>query len=139
MPAGSPTPTTLPLIGPQGVRGAYLVAFDPVKQTERWRITGGGGSGGGVVTTAGNLVFQVVNDGRLLALNAEDGMKLFEAQTGQRGMGPPITYELDGKQYVSFMGGTGQGGRGGLAVPFRRAASCLRRAGVASPRPVPSS
>jgi hypothetical protein len=28
-------------------------------------------------------------------------------------MGPPITYDLDGKQFVSFMGGTGQGGRGG--------------------------
>jgi hypothetical protein len=34
-------------------------------------------------------------------------------QTGQRGMGPPITYEFEGKQYISFMGGTGQGGRGG--------------------------
>jgi len=113
VPPGSPTPTTPPLIGPQGVRGAYLVAFDPVRQTERWRIAGGGGSGGGVVATAGNVVFQVVNDGRLLALNAQDGMKLFEAQTGQRGMGPPITYELDGNQYVSFMAGTGQGARGG--------------------------
>ena len=31
-------------------------------------------------------------------------------------MGPPITYELDGKQYISFMGGTGQAGRGGGAA-----------------------
>jgi quinohemoprotein ethanol dehydrogenase len=118
VPPGTPTPANPPLIGPQGVRGAYLVAFDPATKTERWRITGGGGSGGGVLATAGNLVFQVVNDGRLLALNARDGVKLFEAQTGQRGMGPPITYEFEGKQYVSFMGGTGQAGRGGgAAVP----------------------
>jgi quinohemoprotein ethanol dehydrogenase len=74
---------------------------------------GGGGSGGGALATASNLVFQIVPDGRLLAYTAEDGKKLFEVATGQGGMGPPITYELDGKQYVTFMGGTGQGGRGG--------------------------
>jgi len=34
-------------------------------------------------------------------------------------MGPPITYDLDGKQYVSFMGGTGQGGRGGPVLEPR--------------------
>jgi quinohemoprotein ethanol dehydrogenase len=50
----------------------------------------------------------VVNDGRLLAYSADKGEKLFEVQTGLRGgMGPPITYMLDGKQYVSLMGGTG--------------------------------
>jgi quinohemoprotein ethanol dehydrogenase len=108
VPPGTPTPTTPPLIGPQVARGGYLVAFDPVTRTERWRISGGGGSGGGVLSTAGNVVFQVINDGRFLVLNAESGMKLFEMQTGQRGMGPPITYEFEGKQFVSFLGGTGQ-------------------------------
>jgi hypothetical protein len=70
---------------------------------------------GGTVTTAGNLVFQVVPDGRLIAYNAESGKKLLEIQSETKvGMGPPITYLIDGKQYVSFMGGTGQvtGGRG---------------------------
>jgi quinohemoprotein ethanol dehydrogenase len=115
LPAGAPVPTNPPLIGPEGVRGGFLVAFDPVARKERWRVAGGGGSGGGALATAGNLVFQVLNDGRLLALGADDGRKLFESQTGQRGMGPPISYELDGKQYISFMGGTGQAGRGATA------------------------
>jgi quinohemoprotein ethanol dehydrogenase len=119
MPAGAPTPANPPLIGPQGVRGGYLVAFDPGARTERWRVAGGGGSGGGALATAGNLVFQVVNDGRLLAYTADEGKKLFEVQTGQRGMGPPITYQFDGKQYVTFMGGTGAQGRGGGVVPPR--------------------
>ena len=35
------------------------------------------------------------------------GMVLWEVQTGQRGMGPPVTYQLDGKQHISFLGGTG--------------------------------
>jgi quinohemoprotein ethanol dehydrogenase len=122
VPAGTPTPANPPLIGPpQSVRGGFLVAFDPVTQKERWRNPGGGGSGGGAVATASNLVFQVINDGRLLAYAAEDGRKLLEIPTGQGGMGPPITYELDGKQYISFMGGTGQAGRGrgGAASPPR--------------------
>jgi quinohemoprotein ethanol dehydrogenase len=116
LPAGAPTPSNPPLIGPpQSLRGGFLVAFDPVTRTERWRNPGGGGSGGGALATASNLVFQVVNDGRLLAYTAADGKKLFEVPTGQNGMGPPITYELDGKQYISFMGGTGQAARGGAA------------------------
>ncbi len=101
---------TLPAIGPtppEGQRG-MLVAWDPVTQKERWRTPGGGGIGGGTVTTASNLVFQVVNDGRLMAYSADKGEKLFEVQTGLRGgMGPPITFMLDGKQYVALAGGVG--------------------------------
>jgi hypothetical protein len=57
--------------------------------------------------TASNLVVQVVGDGRLRVLAAGDGTVLWETQTGQRGMGPPITYRLDGRQHISFMGGQG--------------------------------
>ena len=61
------------------------------------------------MTTAGNLVFQVVPDGHLMAYKADTGEKLLDIQTGLRGgMGPPITYTIDGKQYVSVMGGRGQ-------------------------------
>jgi hypothetical protein len=65
-------------------------------------------AGGGTVTTAGNLVFQVINDGRLLAYSADKGEKLFELQTGRSGMAPPISYEVDGKQYVALMGRLGR-------------------------------
>jgi quinohemoprotein ethanol dehydrogenase len=89
-----------------------------VNQKERWRAPVGGGSGGGTVATGGNLVFQVVPDGRLMAYTADKGEKVLEIQTGLRGgMGPPITYMLDGKQYVALAGGQGgQGGRGGPPV-----------------------
>ena len=99
-----------PAIGPtpqEGQRG-ILLAWDPVTQKERWRSNGGGSIGGGTVTTAGNLVIQVIPDGRLVAYSADKGEKLLDVQTGLRsGMGPPITYMLDGKQYVSVMGGQG--------------------------------
>ena len=84
-----------PAIGPvpqEGQRGV-LLAWDPVTQKERWRANGGGSIGGGTVTTAGNLVIQVVPDGRLVAYSADKGEKLLDVQTGLRGgMGPPITY-----------------------------------------------
>jgi quinohemoprotein ethanol dehydrogenase len=105
-----PAPPSPPGIGPeppQGQRG-MLIAWDPTMQKEQWRAPGGGGIGGGTVSTAGNLVFQVINDGRLVVYTADKGEKLLDVQTGLRGgMGPPITYQLDGKQYVTLMGGTG--------------------------------
>ena len=99
-----------PAIGPptaEGMRGA-LEAWDPVNQKLAWRIDGGGGIGGGTVTTAGNLVFEVINDGRFRAVTADNGEILYEIQTGRTGMAPPITYEADGKQYVAFQGGLGR-------------------------------
>ena len=109
-PQPAPTHPSPPAVGPvppEGQRG-MLVAWDPVTQKERWRTPGGGGIGGGTVTSAGNLVFQVIPDGRFVAYNANKGEKLLEIQSGLRGgMGPPITYMLDGQQYVSFLGGLG--------------------------------
>jgi quinohemoprotein ethanol dehydrogenase len=116
-PAGTDPPSAAklpspPAIGPEppppGERG-ILVAWDPATQKERWRAPGGGSIGGGTVTTAGNLVFQVIPDGRLVAYRADTGEKLLDVKTGLRGgMGPPITYQIDGIQYVSLMGGTGR-------------------------------
>src|SRR5438128_11876443 len=124
-----PAGKTLPAIGPaapEGQRG-MLVALHLITQKERWRTPGGGGIGGGTVTTAGKVVFQVIPDGRFVAYSADKGEKLLDVQTGLRGgMGPPITYVLDGKQYVALMGGTGPfgnrgagggGGAGGNAPP----------------------
>jgi PQQ-dependent dehydrogenase (methanol/ethanol family) len=99
--------TSIGPTAPAGVNGG-LQAWDPVNQKLVWRADGGGGIGGGTVTTAGNLVFQVMNDGTFRAYSADKGEKLFEAKTGRTGMAPPITYEAGGKQYVAFMGGLGR-------------------------------
>ncbi len=85
-----------------------LQAWDPVGRKLVWRGDGGGGIGGGSVTTAGNLVMHVANDGMFRVYSADKGVKLYEVQTGRTGMAPPITYEVDGKQYVAFMGGLGR-------------------------------
>ena len=110
-----------PSIGPEP-SGGNLVAWDPVTQKERWRAQGGGSSGGGTVTTAGNLVFQVLPNGLLRAYSADKGEKLLEIQTNLKtAMGPPMTFLLDGKQYVTVQGGQGAAGSGfggGSASPI---------------------
>jgi quinohemoprotein ethanol dehydrogenase len=94
-------------VPPEGVR-AGLQAWDPVNRKLAWRADGGGGIGGGTSTTAGNLVFQTLSDGHLRAFSADKGAKLFEIQVGRTGLGPPITYEAGGVQYVAFQGGSGR-------------------------------
>ena len=125
-PATPQPPPPPPLLDPPAngpvrpVRGGILSAWDPATQTERWFAPAGGQSGGGVVTTASNLVIQVTPQGRLIAYTADDGEKLLDIATGQTaGMGPPITYLLDGKQYIALMGGLGNPPpRGSVAPPF---------------------
>jgi quinohemoprotein ethanol dehydrogenase len=99
---------------------SILSAWDPATQKERWFAPDGGNSGGGALSTAGNLVFQVTPGGRLRAYTADKGERLLDIASGQiGGMGPPMTYLMDGKQYIAFMGGIGAPpGPGAVAPPF---------------------
>ena len=96
------------------VRGGILTAWDPATQKERWFALGGGQSGGGTLSLASNLVIQTLGNGRLKAFTADKGEQLLDIELPvSSGVGPPMTYMLDGKQYVAVMGGTGAQGRGG--------------------------
>lgn len=84
-----------------------LVAWDPVKQQAAWRAPYPSLVGGGVLATAGNLVFQGRADGILAAYRATDGMPLWQFDAGTGIIAPPITYSIDGNQYISVMAGWG--------------------------------
>jgi quinohemoprotein ethanol dehydrogenase len=62
---------------------------------------------GGTLTTAGNLVFQGTADGRFVAYTADRGEKVWEATIGTGIIASPVTFELDGMQYVTVMCGWG--------------------------------
>ena len=111
-PAAVPAPPAIPAIGPEG-RGNILVAWDPVAGKERWRGLAAGFNQGGTLA-AGDVVFSSVNN-RLLAYRADTGEQLLDLPTGLSQMGPPMTFLLDGKQYVAVAGGppVPPGGRGG--------------------------
>ena len=58
------------------------------------------------MTTAGGLLFSGTLDGLFFAMDAETGDILWEVQLG-RGPATPVTYELDGRQYVTILSGPG--------------------------------
>jgi quinohemoprotein ethanol dehydrogenase len=87
--------------------GGKLIAWDPVKGREVWRVDQEHPFNGGVLTTAGNLVFQGTADGKLIAYSADQGKRLWEAKAQTGVIAPPITYAIGGEQYVTVMGGWG--------------------------------
>jgi quinohemoprotein ethanol dehydrogenase len=84
-----------------------LLAWDPIARKPRWTAEYGNYWNGGTLVTAGNLVFQGTAAGDFIAYNAATGEKLWSAYAGTGIVAPPITYSVDGKQYVSVMAGWG--------------------------------
>jgi quinohemoprotein ethanol dehydrogenase len=87
-----------------------LKAWDPVQQKAVWSVKHPGSFNGGVLSTAGGLVFQGTSDGRFAAYAADSGEKLWEITTNIGIVAPPISFSVDGKQYVSVLAGWGGGG-----------------------------
>jgi quinohemoprotein ethanol dehydrogenase len=87
----------------------FLIAYDPVAQQERWRVAQGKAefSGGGVLTTASNLIVQGRSSGHLVVYRAETGEKIKEIEVGTAIMAAPVSYELDGEQYIAVLAGFG--------------------------------
>ncbi|MDJ0907147.1 MAG: PQQ-dependent dehydrogenase, methanol/ethanol family, partial [Woeseiaceae bacterium] len=84
-----------------------LLAWDPVEQKEVWRASQSLFENGGVLSTAGNLVFHGTADDQLIAFNAQTGEPLWSADTQTGVLAPPITYSIDGEQYIAVVAGWG--------------------------------
>jgi quinohemoprotein ethanol dehydrogenase len=84
-----------------------LIAWDPVAQKERWRVSFPGPFNGGALATAGNLVFQGNAAGNFVAYGATNGKPLwtFPAQTGV--VAAPVTFSVGKEQYVAVLAGWG--------------------------------
>jgi PQQ-dependent dehydrogenase (methanol/ethanol family) len=118
-----------------GLPSGHLLAWDPVAQKEAWRVQHELMWNGGLLSTAGNLVFQGTGQRRFVAYRATDGEKLWEVPTSTSILASPVTYELDGAQYVSVLAGwggafglnradaVGTGKRGGWILTFALAGS----------------
>jgi PQQ-dependent dehydrogenase (methanol/ethanol family) len=85
----------------------HLVAWDPVGQREAWRVEHPQPLSGGTLSTAAGLVFQGRADGSFRAYRADDGVVLWEFSQ-ETGIGAaPITYAVDGTQYIAVLAGWG--------------------------------
>ncbi len=107
---------------------ASLLAWDPVKQQRAWEITQPIAPNGGTLTTAGNLVFQGRADGIFAAYDATTGKQLWNFNAGLGISAPPITYELDGRQYIALLVGWG-GGAAGIGSLFSSEKASARHLG----------
>ena len=88
-----------------------LIAWDPVTQSERWSVEEHIATNGGVLSTAGNLVFQGQGTGEFAAFAADTGKKTWSIQTGSAIESIPVTYAVNGDQYVLVPVGWGSGSR----------------------------
>jgi PQQ-dependent dehydrogenase (methanol/ethanol family) len=84
-----------------------LIAWDPVNQKEAWRAVHNGPWNGGTLATAGNLVFQGTADGHFNAYDATTGKQLWSTDTYTSTLAGPVTYTVDGEQYVAVGAGFG--------------------------------
>ncbi len=85
-------------------------AWDPVAQKTVWEhetSAGMRGVDGGVMSTAGNLVFQGRGSGDLWVYAADTGKVLKIIETGSHIMAAPMTYAVNGEQYVAVQVGYG--------------------------------
>jgi len=84
-----------------------LKAIDPITGAIKWVAKNNAPLWSGVMTTAGGLVFYGTPEGKLVALDDETGEELWSFQTGSGVVGQPITWDMDGEQYVAVASGWG--------------------------------
>ncbi|MEL7278955.1 MAG: PQQ-dependent methanol/ethanol family dehydrogenase [Pseudomonadota bacterium] len=89
-----------------------LRAYDPATGEKKWEHKEEFPLWAGVMATGGDLVFTGTSDGYFKAFHSETGEELWKFQTGSGIVSMPVTWEMDGKQYIGIA--TGYGG----AVPL---------------------
>jgi len=86
-----------------------LLAWDPVAQKAIWKVPHPTVVNGGVMATAGDLVFQGTIDGTFKAYAAETGTVLWSFAARAPLVAAPISYRVNGQQYVTLLTGLGTG------------------------------
>jgi quinohemoprotein ethanol dehydrogenase len=103
--ARQPEGQTRPVIEDAGMA---LMAWDPVKRKVAWKQREGNGSAG-TLTTAGNLVFQGTAGQKFTAFRADTGEKVWSVSTQGNVVPGPISYSIDGVQYVAAVSSASTG------------------------------
>jgi quinohemoprotein ethanol dehydrogenase len=104
--AGMPQEPTIKKAILGSIKG-HLMAWDPIKQAEVWRVERPGPWNGGALSTAGNLVFEGTGSGQFDAFRADTGEKLWSASTQSGITAGPISYTVNGEQYIAVLVGWG--------------------------------
>lgn len=97
---------------PAEFRG-HLIAWDFQTHKPRWQKRFKGHWNGGLLSTAGGVLFQGTADGHFTAYRDTDGELLWQVQSTTGIFAPPMTYRIDGEQYIAVAAGFGGGGMAG--------------------------
>jgi alcohol dehydrogenase (cytochrome c) len=92
---------------PSGKVTSHLDAFEPISGKRIWRRDTKHPLAGALLSTAGDLLFYGDPEGNFSALNGRTGETLWTFQTGSGHRGGPISYGVNGKQYVATPSGWG--------------------------------
>ncbi len=95
----------------QSAMEGKLAAWDPISQSVRWFVPQQIETNSGVLSTAGNLVFQGQGTGEFDAYAADTGQKVWSIQTGSAIDSVPVSFSINGQQYVVVPVGWGSDSR----------------------------
>ncbi|MCK5746208.1 MAG: c-type cytochrome, partial [Oricola sp.] len=95
---------------PEVEKGGFLKAWDVANRKLKWKVPLATTWNSGTLTTASNLVIHASGDGYFSAYDAETGERLLHLFTGNSAMAAPVTYMIDGVQYVALLAGYGGSG-----------------------------
>lgn len=118
-----------------------MLAWDPVKQKEAFRIPYSHPGNGGTMTTAGNLLAEGTIDRTFAIYRADNGKKLWELPVGSVPVAGPISYSVKGRQYIAvnagwnsaIVHGLDEGGKVFSVAPARLLVFALDAKGVVLP------
>jgi alcohol dehydrogenase (cytochrome c) len=105
-PSGPGSVKRTTVVDDPNIRG-YLKAVDPITGKSKWETPYRSPNYSSTLVTASNLVFTGVMTGEFQAVDADTGKILWSFQTPSGIVGQPVTWERNGKQYVTVMSGIG--------------------------------
>ena len=111
---------TVPPVRVEICSATRLTAWHPTEQRLVWEARFDSGSNAGLLATAGGLVFRGTTEGEFQAYDQDDGRLLWSRPTGVGIMAAPVSFAIDGEQYVSVVAGIG-GAQGTLGTELKRA------------------
>ena len=85
----------------------HISAFDPLTGKKQWEFATKYFNQSSLLATAGDLIFGGDLDGDAFALDAKTGKKLWSFNTGARIVAPPVSFSVNGRQFVAIATGGG--------------------------------
>jgi alcohol dehydrogenase (cytochrome c) len=92
---------------PKGEPGGHFDAYDPVTGKRKWTVKSKYPPMASALVTGSDLLFTGDPEGNFFALDGSTGEKLWSFSTGSGHRGSPISYSVDGRQYIAVPVGWG--------------------------------